>query len=261
MSAPVRPGAEAISRDGHGPHAQVGMLVLHGFTGSPVSVRPLAELLSKRGFAIELPRLPGHGTRPKDLLPTRYADWLAEARAALNRLEARTQQVFAVGLSMGGTLALDLATTEALSGVVTINAQILDRGGMIVKLAPVIEKLLPIAPASAAGLTKNDIKKGGNEDAYDWVATAAGNSLVRALPEVRGRLKSLTCPLLVIYSRDDHSVPPANSKALPQLVGSPPDAVSVLELQDSYHVATLDNDLPLIDERVASFAENLRKNS
>jgi len=261
LSAPVRPGAEALSRDGHGALAQTGILLVHGFTGSPVSLRPLAELLSKRGFAIELPRLPGHGTRPKDLLPTRYADWRAEALAGLTRLKARTQQVFAVGLSMGGTLVLDLASTEALSGVVTINAQILDRGGLVVKLAPLIEKLIPIAPASAAGLRKNDIKKGGDEDAYDWVAAAAGNSLVRALPDVRGRLKSLKCPLLVIYSRDDHSVPPANSKALPGLVGSPPETISVLELEDSYHVATLDNDLPLIEQRVASFAESLLKTS
>jgi len=261
LTALVRPGAEAISRDGHGALAKIGILVLHGFTGSPVSVRPLAELLSKRGFAVELPRLPGHGTQPKDLLPTRYADWRAEALAALTRLRGRTQHVFAVGLSMGGTLALDLGTTEPLDGVVTINAQILDRGGLIVKLAPIIEKLIPMAPASAAGLTKNDIKKGGDEDAYTWVAAAAGNSLVRALPEVRARLKNLTCPLLVVYSRDDHSVPPANSKALPSLVGSAPAIVTVLELEDSYHVATLDNDLPLLDARVASFAESLSKTS
>jgi carboxylesterase len=263
LSAPIRHGAEPLSRDGHGSLAKIGILVLHGFTGSPVSVRPLAELLSKRGFAVEMPLLPGHGTQPKDLLPTRYADWRAEALAALRRLRARTEHVFAVGLSMGGTLVLDLASTEKLDGAITINAQILDRGGLVVKLAPVIEKLIPIAPASAAGLTKNDIKKGGDEDAYDWVASAAGNSLVRALPEVRARLKQLTCPLLVIYSRDDHSVPPANSKALPGLVGTGTrsDQVTVLELTESYHVATLDHDLPLIDERVASFAESLAKRS
>jgi carboxylesterase len=257
----VRPGAEAWSADGHGHLAKLGILVLHGFTGSPVSVRPLAELLSKRGFAVELPRLPGHGTRPSDLLPTRYTDWRAEALAALTRLRSRTQQVFVVGLSMGGTLALDLATTEAVDGVVTINAQILDRGGLIVKLGPIIEKVLPMAPASAAGLTKNDIKKGGDEDAYTSVATAAGNSLVRALPQVRARLKNLSCPLLVIYSRDDHSVPTDNSKVLPSLVGTPSTGVAVLELQNSYHVATLDNDLPLIDDKIASFAENSMKTS
>lgn len=261
MNAPIRPGAEPLSRDGHGALARIGILLVHGFTGSPVSLRPLAELLSKRGFALEMPRLPGHGTTPRDLLPFRYADWRAEAKAALERLRARTDVVVAVGLSMGGTLVLDLGTTEKLDGVVTINAQILDRGGVIVKLAPMIEKLVPIAPASAAGLKKNDIKKGGDEDAYDMVAAAAGNSLVRALPEVRGRLKSLTAPLLVIYSRDDHSVPPANSKALSALVGTPPERVTVVELLESYHVATLDNDLPLIDERVATFAESASKRS
>ncbi len=193
------------------------------------------------------------------MLPTRYADWRAEALAALERLRARTRAVVAVGLSMGGTLVLDLACSERLAGAVTINAQVLDRGGLIVKLAPLIEKVVPIAPASAAGLVKNDIKKGGDEDAYDWVAAAAGNSLVRELPRLRSRLQALTCPLLVIYSRDDHSVPPDNSKAIPSLVGS--KQVTVLELQDSYHVATLDNDLPLLDTRVAAFAESSAKSS
>lgn len=249
----IRPGAEPLSLSGAGANADIGLLLVHGFTGSPASLRPLAQLLSGRGFAIELPRLPGHGTRPRDLLPTRYADWRAEALAGLGRLRSRVQKVFAVGLSMGGTLVLDLASNEALAGVVTINAQILDRGGVIVKLAPLLEKLIPLAPAGLAGLTKNDIKKGGDEQAYTWVAAAAGNSLVRALPQVRARLTQLVCPLLVVYSRDDHSVPPANSRALPGLVGS--RDVTTLELLDSYHVATLDNDLPLLEERIAAFVQ------
>lgn len=259
MSAPILPGAEPLSREGRGALASTGILLVHGFTGSPISLRPLAELLSQRGFAIEVPLLPGHGTRPRDLLPMRYGDWRAEASRALSRLRARTQKVIAVGLSMGGTLVLDLASAEPLDAAVTINAQILDRGGVVVKLAPLIEKLVPLAPASAAGLTKNDIKKGGDEQAYDWVAAAAGNSLVRALPEVRARLARVEVPLLVIYSRDDHSVPPENSKAIPELVGT--KQVTLLELQNSYHVAPLDHDLPLLDERIAAFAESSLKRS
>ncbi|RYZ03648.1 MAG: alpha/beta fold hydrolase [Myxococcales bacterium] len=261
MTAPIRPGAEPLSRDGSSALARIGILLMHGFTGSPVSMRPLAELLSRRGFAIEMPRLPGHGTTPRDLLPFRYSDFRAEAKAALERLRSRTAAQVAVGLSMGGTLVLDLGATEPLAGVVTINAQILDRGGAVVKLGPWIEKVMPMAPASAAGLKKNDIKKGGDEDAYDMVAAAAGNSLVRAIPEVRARLRQLTAPLLVIYSRDDHSVPPDNSKQLPGLVGTAREQVTVLELLSSYHVATLDNDLPLLDERIASFAESAAKSS
>jgi len=91
------PGAEPISREGHGALAPIGLLLLHGFTGNPTSLRPLAELLSARGFALELPLLPGHGTEPRDLLPTRYADWRAAAVSALDRLRARTKHVFVVG--------------------------------------------------------------------------------------------------------------------------------------------------------------------
>lgn len=257
MSQPIIEGAEPVSRDGKGDLGRTGILLVHGFTGNPVSLRPLCDLLSGRGFAVEMPLLPGHGTVPRDLLPYRYADWRAEVMAALARLRARTERVVLLGLSMGGTLVLDVGSSENVAGVITINAQILDRGGVVVKLAPLIEKLVPIAPASAAGLTKNDIKKGGDERAYDWVAAAAGNSLVRALPEVRARLSGLRCPLLIIYSRDDHSVAPANSKAIPGLVGS--TNVTLLELENSYHVATLDHDLPLIEERVASFTESLAK--
>jgi carboxylesterase len=120
-----------------------------------------------------------------------------------------------------------------------------------------LHRFVPLAPSAAAGLKKNDIKKGGDEQAYDWLAPAAGNSFVRELPTIRGRLKSLIQPLLVIYSREDHSVPPDNSKALPSLLGS--RDVDVLELLDSYHVATLDHDLPLIAERVTAFADRLGK--
>ncbi len=257
MTSAIISGAEPVSREGRGERGKTGILLVHGFTGNPASLRPLCDLLSERGFAVEMPLLPGHGTAPRDLLPFRYSDFRAEVAAALGRLRARTERVVLLGLSMGGTLVLDVASRESVAGVVTINAQILDRGRAMAMLAPLIEKVMPLSPASAAGLRKNDIKKGGDEKAYAWVAAGAGNSLLRALPELRARLKDVTCPLLVLYSRDDHSVPPASSRAIPTLVGSP--NVVMLELENSYHVATLDFDLPLIEERVASFAESLGK--
>ncbi len=108
------------------------------------------------------------------------------------------------------------------NGLVTVNAQILDREGLIVKLGPYLEKIFPLVPARAAGLTRNDIAKPGvAESAYGWVPSAAGNSVVRALPRVRNQLPLITCPSLIMYSRQDHSVPPANSQALVRLV---PDA-------------------------------------
>jgi carboxylesterase len=255
---PARPGSEPWSAPGTGQRERTGILLVHGFRGSPVSLRPLGELFAARGFAVDLPRLPGHGTTWRDMLPTRYDDWRAYVEKRARALAERTDHVFLVGLSMGGTLALDVAsgTGARIAGVVTINAHILDRTGIVVKLGPFLEKILPVVPASVAGLTTNDIAKPDvAEQAYGWVPSAAGNSLLRALPRIREQLARMPCPVLVMYSRNDHSVPPANSKALLGMIRGPELGEVVLER--SYHVATLDYDQPLIEERVTAFADRL----
>jgi carboxylesterase len=256
----ARTESEAWSAPGSGARARIGVVLVHGFTGSPVSLRPLAELLARRGFAVELPRLPGHGTTWREMLPTRYDDWRAEVVRVAKLLGTRADKVVLCGLSMGGTLALDVASggDVAPAGVVAINAQILDRKGIVVTLGPWLEKIFPVVPAAAAGLRSNDIAKpGAGEQAYGWVPSAAGNSLLRALPRVRSQIEKLTCPVLIAYSRQDHSVSPENSKRLLGLIRSTDRTELVLER--SYHVATLDYDLELIEERVTAFADRVAK--
>jgi carboxylesterase len=253
----VRPGAEAWSSPGHGERGKTGILLVHGFTGSPASLRPLAEMLARRGFAVELLRLPGHGTQIREILPTRYDDWRAAVVAGGRALAARTERMVIVGLSLGGTLSLDVASSElSPAGVVSINAQILNRDGLAIRLGPLIERILPIVPPRLAGLTPNDIAKPDtNEQAYTWVPTAAGNSIVRALSRVRGQLVKLACPVLVMYSEHDHSVPPANSKALLDLIDR--KLTQEIVLERSFHVATLDYDLELIEDKIAAFADRV----
>jgi carboxylesterase len=171
---------------------------------------------------------------------------------------SRTDKVVLCGLSMGGTLALDVASSGDVTpaGLVAINAQILDRKGIVVKLGPWLEKIFPVVPAAAAGLKSNDIAKPGvGEQAYGWVPSAAGNSLLRALPRVRAQVERLTCPVLIAYSRHDHSVSPENSRRLLGLIRS--TDLTELVLERSYHVATLDYDLELIEERVSGFADRV----
>jgi carboxylesterase len=258
VTFPVLPGAEPWSSNGTGERARVGVLLVHGFTGSPASLRPLSELLARRGFTVELVRLPGHGTHFRDLMGTRYEDWRGEVERALAELRARTEHVVPLGLSMGGTLVLDVVSQapSSVAGAATINAAVLDRQGVLVKLAPYLEHVLPLVPAKAAGLARNDIAKPGmNELAYDWVPAKAGNSLVRELPRIRRELAKVTCPMFVAYSRADHSVPPENSKAILRALGS--KDITELVLERSYHVATLDYDLELIEERFTAFADRV----
>jgi carboxylesterase len=103
MTSPILPGADAWSHDGAGPH---GVVVVHGFTGNPSSMRGLAEAFAGAGYHVELPRLPGHGTVVEDMLTTRWADWAGEAEAAYQRVRQRSERVVVAGLSMGGAPVL-----------------------------------------------------------------------------------------------------------------------------------------------------------
>src|SRR3954462_7743212 len=112
------PGAEPWSAQG-GPH---GVLVVHGFTGNPQSMRPLAEAFAAAGYTVSLPLLPGHGTKVEDMIPTRWRDWSVAAEDAYRELAGRSRSVVVAGLSMGGTLAVWLATRHPeITGLVLVN--------------------------------------------------------------------------------------------------------------------------------------------
>src|SRR5690348_10662481 len=116
---PVLPGAEPFRHEG----GEVGVLLCHGFTGSPQSLRPWAEYLAERGLTVALPLLPGHGTRWEDMQLTGWQDWYAEVDRELRALRERCAQVFVFGLSMGAALTLRLAAKhgDEVSGIVVVN--------------------------------------------------------------------------------------------------------------------------------------------
>ena len=254
---PILQGADAWSAPGSGERARVGIVVSHGFTGNPTSTRALGEALAAAGFAVEVVRLPGHGTHWRDMMRTRYADWRGEVERTLDELARAGKKCVLAGLSMGGTIVLDLACSRAadVAGVVAIAAAVLDREGFVARAAPVLEWVLPVVPAKAAGLVKNDIAKGGDERAYSMVPARAGNSMLRELPRIRRELETLRVPALVCYSPQDHSVPPESSRAVLRLLAG--KDVTELVLERSYHVATMDHDLDLLVERITQFADRV----
>ena len=114
-------GAEPFAFEGN----ETGVLVIHGFTGSTQSMRYLGQSLHERfGFTVVGPCLPGHGTSPDEMSKTGYLDWLGAVERELKALAARKKRVFVTGLSMGGTLTLNLAARfpKLVQGIAPISA-------------------------------------------------------------------------------------------------------------------------------------------
>ncbi|MFJ2672276.1 MULTISPECIES: alpha/beta hydrolase [unclassified Streptomyces] len=245
---PVLPGAEPYRHEG----GEVGVLLCHGFTGSPQSLRPWAGYLAERGLTVSLPLLPGHGTRWQDMQVTGWQDWYAEVDRALRELLERCTRVFVVGLSMGGALALRLAAKHGreISGVVVVNPGIKVHGAVAYAL-PVLRHLVP----TTRGLTSDIAKEGARELGYDRVPLHAAHSLRNFFRLVDTALPQVTQPLLLLHSPEDHVVPPADSARILSRVSSV-DVREVL-LEQSYHVATLDHDAERIFEESHAFIGRL----
>ena len=241
----VMPGAEPVDLPG-GP---VGVLLSHGFTGTTQSMRPWAEHLHAAGLTVVAPRLPGHGTTVKDMNTTRFSDWYGELERSFDALRERCDTVFAMGLSMGGTLVLRLAEQRAdqVAGIVVVNASLATER-KDAKLLPLMSKVIPTFPGIAS-----DIKKEGvTELAYDRIPLKAAYSLQQAWPVVKRDLPRITCPVLVYRSSVDHVVEPVSGRALLQGCVHAEERV----LENSYHVATLDNDAPTIFEGSLEFVRS-----
>lgn len=241
---PVLPGAEPFAADG-GP---VGVVLSHGFTGTPQSLRPWAEHLAAAGYTVRLPRLPGHGTTWQEANMTRWPDWYAAISRAYDELAARCETVFAAGLSMGGTLVTRLAEEkrDGIAGLILVNPSY-GTTRLDAKFAPFIGWLVKSRP----GIASNIKKANTVELAYDRTPVQAFASLQQLWQVVLADLDRVRAPILLYRSREDHVVEPLSAQLLHQ--GATATTVREIMLEDSYHVATLDNDAPGIFDGSVEF--------
>lgn len=242
MTPAVVPEVEAFTFEG-GP---TGVLLLHGFTGNPSSLRPLGEALAARGHSVSCPRYPGHGTRWQDLAEVKWRDWETSAVGALEELGERCDLVVACGLSVGAAMALHLGAhrPEVFRGIVAINPYLRN---WRIAFAPVVRPF----HRSVKGVGDDIKRPGRTEVPYDRIPVVAIVQLNRFLRVVRSELGSVRLPLLVLRSEEDHVVPRGNAEYLLRRVAS--DRKKLIPLLNSYHVATLDNDADTIADRTHEF--------
>jgi len=240
----VRAGAEPLSHD----DGSLGVLLSHGFTGSPASMRPWGQYLANRGYTVRVPRLPGHGTTWQELNTVGWDDGYGEVDRSLTELLDRCERVAVCGLSMGGSLALRLAELrpDDVDAIVLVNPGVAIKDPRLT-LLPVLKHVVPSLPGIG-----NDIKKpGGDETGYTRTPLRALSSLLGGWQQVRADPPRVAAPLLVFRSVDDHVVDAISLDLIRAGVSS--TIAEYVTLTNSFHVATLDFDAPLIFEQSTAF--------
>lgn len=216
---------------------QTGVLLCHGISGSPDSLRPWADYLAERGHGVALPLLPGHGTTWQDLNTVHWQDWYHEAEAALDWLQERCEHVVVAGLSMGGALALRIAERRPVAGLVLVNPAIASNNRSYA-LVPKLSRFVGSVPGIGGNIKRKDV----HELAYPRTPLRGVATMLAMWADVRENLDRVQVPVLLFTSREDHVVDTATGTLLDSTL---PD----LEwhwLENSYHVATLDNDADTI---------------
>lgn len=242
----ILPGGGAYWFEGN----DVGCLLLHGFTGTPQNVRPLADYLARRGLAVSAPRLPGHGTTVGDLDKTGPEDWLGAAEQALSQLRERCSTVFVAGISMGGTLTLELARRHpGLPGVVVMAAPVQAMEALEPLVKDPNRPVTVPAPWATVGVLTEDVGVGGV--AYLEMPLGALERGMALMSQVRAGLDDVTVPTLLIYGDADQVVDKANGPFV--FEGIKATDKRLLSLPDSSHEVTLDVDRERVMVEVYDF--------
>ncbi len=233
----VLQGAEPFYAEG----GRTGILVSHGFTGCPQSMRYLAEHLARAGYTVVVPRLKGHGTTVADMATCTATDWIADLHSALSWLQQRCDTFFMTGLSMGGTLTLFMAGQYPglFKGILPINPLIFTNNPDLASLAYMVH-----GPAEIPGIGSDIKAPGVTELAYAATPVPTIKELFALAKVTDELLPRIAIPTLIFVSREDHVVLPANTEYILNKISS--TVKRQLWLEESYHVATLDNDKDII---------------
>jgi carboxylesterase len=183
----------------HGDH--VGVLLLHGFSGAPVEMRPLGEALARHGRSVLAPRMPGHGTQHQDLAGVPWEQWVEAGIEGFDRLRSTCDEVFVCGFSMGSLVGAHVCAEKPASGLVA--------------LAPALRSKAPLWAAGLARFVKPTVKNSPPEKrthlpegnapiwCYDELPTSAVHELHKLMKRTPKVLPQVTCPLLVVHGRHD----------------------------------------------------------
>jgi carboxylesterase len=251
----VKPGCEPFEAEGSGDNARIGVVLVHGFSGSPDSTVPWAKYLNERGYTVNAIRLPGHGTTWQDANTKTFADLQAAADEAFEDMRGRCDSVFLMAQSFGSALSLRIAAERPkdVAGLVIVNPWVRKDGaaGWQRHLVP-FQRFLPYLVKSVPGVASDIADPSGIELGYEQLPVVLTVDVATGLDKLRPLLNQVTAPIQLITSAVDHVMGPGNAELIRAEVRAPIEEVA---LDRSYHVATLDYDAERIFAGSVDFIE------
>ena len=218
---------------------RVGVLLLHGLTGTPYEVRELGERLNGAGYTALGLRLPGHATRYQDLDTVSLDDWMTAIEVSWEMLAQRCDQIFLMGISMGASLSLLTASRHPnASGVVGL-ATI---WGLPNWQMAITRRFLPWRPyqRKRRGSSIADPVAKAKHPTYTHISLSAVLEFDKALRQMQAILPTLTVPVLLLHSRRDPVAPPSDADKVMAALGSPDKRLHWVER--GAHIITEDYD-------------------
>ncbi len=244
--SPVLPGAEPLFLIG----SKIGFLFIHGFTGAPYEGREIARRLhTELGFTVSVPLLPGHGTRPQDLLPVHWTDWYRAVREHYFTLKQQCERVFVCGQSMGGALVLHLASHHPVDGVISLAGAVFLKDWRLY-LLPLARHILTYQHKSRGPDIRNKALK-SQVPSYHKYPVKSVDQLLELLHHVRADLMEVTAPALLIHSRKDRTVTYQNLDYIYQHIAS--TQKQKVTLENSYHVISIDVEKETVYQEIKQF--------
>jgi carboxylesterase len=224
-------------------------LCLHGLTGTPYEVRPLAEAIAARGIRARGPALPGHNSTPQALALLSRDAWITAVADEYERLREQHECVFLVGLSLGALLSLELAAREHVDALVSIGAPVWFRQPLPL-LIPLLKRLHPmISKREGSDIQDPDARM--RHPGYSEMPLASVHELIRIQRVVRATLSRITAPILVAHGAHDVTANPRDARRIYERVASTEKELALYEA--SGHVVTVDRDGADLADRVAEF--------
>ncbi|MFQ3566423.1 MAG: alpha/beta fold hydrolase [Aggregatilineales bacterium] len=244
------------------PGGSLGCLCLHGFGASPAEVRWLAQHLASNGHTVYAPRLAGHGTQPADLARTRWRDWYASALDGVALLRGACQRVAVIGHSMGGLLALLLASEGAVEGAAALASpiQFSRRQVAQVRSLSYVRSYIDVTDRSPLPQAIRTEQQRRGEPAlgrvrYDHWPLAAVLQLFELARTVDRHLHEVAAPLLLLYSYKDSTAGVQHGEYIVERVNSV--CITFEKLQESGHILPQDCERERVFALTAAFVDTL----